>query len=100
MNETLGWQWPGSYPYAAMDTAFYAFMGCLKTLYIGVCTIVFFLFLFFLKRKTRHYKYCINTKAMQRKKETNKYLLILGSLVPQKAWGKIVNKYLPTMIVP
>jgi len=37
LNETLGWQWPGSYPYAAMDTAFYAFMGCLKTLYIGTC---------------------------------------------------------------
>ena len=36
LNETLGWAWPGNYPYAAMDTAFYAFMGCLKTLYIGV----------------------------------------------------------------
>ena len=32
-----GWQWPGSYPYAGMDKAFNSFMGCLKTLYIGVC---------------------------------------------------------------
>ena len=32
-----GWQWPGSYPYAGMDKAFHSFMGCLKTLYIGVC---------------------------------------------------------------
>ena len=57
------------------------------------------IFFFFFEKKTRHYKYCINTKAKQRKKETKK-ILILGSLVqPQKAWGKIDNKYLPTMIV-
>ena len=82
-----------------MDTAFYAFMGCLKTLYIGVCTIVFFSFTFFLKRKTTHYKFCILKHKSYAEEKRDKQILILGSLVPQKAWGKIVNKYLPTMIV-
>ena len=44
LNSSMGWEWPGNYPYASMDTAFFAFMGCLKTLYIGVCCIYFLVY--------------------------------------------------------
>ncbi len=42
LNATNGWQWPGAYPYAAADSAFTSFLGCLKTLFIGVGLSSFF----------------------------------------------------------
>ena len=38
LHASAGRQWPGAYPYAAADSAFTSFLGCLKTLYIGVST--------------------------------------------------------------
>ena len=35
-DATVGWQWPGAYPYAAADSAYSNFLSCLKALYIGV----------------------------------------------------------------
>ena len=39
-DATVGWQWPGAYPYAAADSAYTNFLACLKALYIGVSTII------------------------------------------------------------
>jgi len=36
-DATVGWQWPGAYPYAAADSAYSNFLSCLKALYIGTC---------------------------------------------------------------
>merc|ERR1712018_541203 len=36
-DSSLGWQWPGAYPYSSMDKSLFSFTGCLKTMYIGTC---------------------------------------------------------------
>ena len=35
-DASQGWQWPGAYGYAAMDSAFESLLQCFKTLMIGV----------------------------------------------------------------
>merc|ERR1712001_70362 len=37
VNATEGWQWPGAYPYAAMDAAFDSFLDCVKSNMINFC---------------------------------------------------------------